>query len=61
MQKVWFSREVSYKFAGDVTSPYLYPTRLYYLIVASQPGLNLEQLLEDVLKLVKKKREGGDQ
>lgn len=31
-------------------SSHLYPARLHYLVVAGQPGLNLEQLLEDVLK-----------
>lgn len=41
---------------GDKRSSYLYPARLHYLVVASQPGLNLEQLLEDVLKI---KRGGG--
>lgn len=52
----WFNRKVSYKFNRDTRSPYRYPARLHYLVVASQAGLNLEQLLEDVLKWVKTKK-----
>lgn len=33
-------------------APQLYPARLHYLMMSSQPGLNLEHLLEDVLKRV---------
>lgn len=57
--KSWFNREVSYKVNGDITSSYLYPARLHYLMVASQPGLHLEQLLEHVLKRAKKRGWGG--
>lgn len=39
-----------YRFNGDTTSPQLYPARLHYLMMSSQPGLNLAHLLEDVLK-----------
>lgn len=55
-----FNREVSYKVNGDITFSYLYPARLHYLVVASQPGLDLEQLLEDVLKRAKKIKAGGE-
>lgn len=45
-----FKFERSCKFNGDIMSPRLYPARLHDLMMSSQPGLNLEHLLEDVLK-----------